>query len=86
MDKATIGGLASGAALLIISVMIAPGAKFSAFWDTASAAVVVGGAIAATAIAYPVVAAAPRNVFYSQIQAAAAAEAWAYGVWVYTAP
>jgi len=56
MDKATIGGLASGVALLVISVLIAPGAKFSAFWDTASAAVVVGGAIAATAIAFPVVA------------------------------
>ena len=56
MDKATIGGLASGVALLVIAVFVAPGSKFSAFWDTASAAVVVGGAIAATAIAFPVVA------------------------------
>jgi len=56
MDKATIGGFASGCALLIISIMIAPGSSFAAFWDSASAAVVVGGAIAATAIAFPIVA------------------------------
>ncbi len=56
MDKATIGGMASGVALLVIAVLVAPGSKFSAFWDTASAAVVVGGAIAATAIAFPVAA------------------------------
>ena len=54
MDKATIGGMASGIALLVIAIMVAPGSTFSAFWDTASAAVVIGGAIAATAIAFPV--------------------------------
>lgn len=53
MDKATIGGLGMGIGLLILAVMIAPGAKFSAFMDPASAAVVVGGAIAASCIAFP---------------------------------
>lgn len=53
MDKATIGGLVLGVALLIMSVLIAPGASFAAFIDYPSAAVVVGGAIAATCIALP---------------------------------
>jgi chemotaxis protein MotA len=53
MDKATIGGLAAGIALLLLSIAIAPGASFGAFLDPASGAVVVGGAIAATAIAFP---------------------------------
>ena len=53
MDKATIGGLILGTGLLLLSVMIAPGSKLSAFVDYPSAAVVVGGAIAASFIAFP---------------------------------
>ena len=54
MDKATIGGLVMGTSLLIIAIMIAPGATFSAFIDYPSAAVVIGGAIAASCISLPV--------------------------------
>lgn len=53
MDKATIGGLIIGIGLLLLSIAIAPGSTFSAFLDPASAAVVVGGAIAACCIAFP---------------------------------
>lgn len=53
MDKATIIGLGLGIGLLVLAIAIAPGSKFSAFWDSASFAVVVGGAIAAGFIAFP---------------------------------
>jgi chemotaxis protein MotA len=53
MDKATVGGLAMGIALLLLSVVIAPGASFASFIDYPSAAVVIGGALAATCIAFP---------------------------------
>jgi chemotaxis protein MotA len=53
MDKATVGGLGMGSALLLIAIAIAPGASYAAFWDAPSFAVVVGGAIAATCIAFP---------------------------------
>ena len=54
MDKSTIGGLVVGSGLLILAIMIAPGASFKAFIDYPSAAVVIGGAMAATCIAFPV--------------------------------
>lgn len=53
MDKATLGGLVTGAALLLISIAIAPGSSFAAFIDVPSGLVVVGGAIAASCIAFP---------------------------------
>jgi chemotaxis protein MotA len=53
MDKATVGGLALGIGLLLLSVMIAPGASFKAFIDYPSAAVVIGGAISVTFISFP---------------------------------
>lgn len=53
MDKATIGGLLAGVGLLVLSVLIAPGASFAAFIDYPSAAVVIGGALAALCIAFP---------------------------------
>jgi chemotaxis protein MotA len=53
MDKSTVGGLAMGVALLLLSVVIAPGASFGSFIDYPSAAVVLGGAFAATCIAFP---------------------------------
>ena len=53
MDKATVGGLVMAFGLLALAVMLAPGGSFLAFWDAASAAVVIGGAVAATCIAFP---------------------------------
>ncbi|WP_417387596.1 motility protein A [Gimesia sp.] len=53
MDKATAGGLISGIILLLLAIAIAPGSSFAAFIDIPSAAVVVGGAIAACFIAFP---------------------------------
>ncbi|QDV17006.1 Chemotaxis protein PomA [Gimesia panareensis] len=53
MDKATAGGLISGIILLLLAIFIAPGSSFIAFIDIPSAAVVVGGAIAACFIAFP---------------------------------
>lgn len=53
MDKASVGGLAFGLAILIISILIAPGASFGAFLDYPSVAMVFGGAFAATCIAFP---------------------------------
>lgn len=54
MDKATLGGLVMGCSLLALTVLIAPGASFGAFIDYPSAATVIGGAIAASCIAFPV--------------------------------
>ena len=53
MDKATIAGLGGGIALLLLAIAIAPGSSFAAFIDVPSAAVVIGGAIAASFIAFP---------------------------------
>ncbi len=53
MDKATVGGVIMAFGLLALAVMLAPGGNFMAFWDAASAAVVIGGAIAAICIAFP---------------------------------
>jgi len=53
MDIATVVGLLLGSALLVVSIMIAPGASFSAFIDYPSLMVVVGGCIAATLICFP---------------------------------
>ncbi len=53
MDKASVGGLAMGISLLLLSIMLAPGASLGAFIDYPSMAVVVGGAIAASCIAFP---------------------------------
>jgi len=53
MDKATVGGLVMGVGLLIVSVLIAPGATLMAFVDYPSIGMVVGGALAACCIAFP---------------------------------
>ncbi|HUG90303.1 MAG TPA: motility protein A [Planctomycetaceae bacterium] len=53
MDKATVGGLVLGSALMVVAVLIAPGASLGAFLDLPSAAVVLGGALAASSIAFP---------------------------------
>ncbi len=56
MDKASVGGLVMGIGLLILAIAIAPGSSFAAFIDYPSAAVVIGGAIAASCIAFPLAA------------------------------
>lgn len=53
MDKATIGGLFLANGLMILAIVLAPGGSLSSFWDTASALVVIGGALAAICIAFP---------------------------------
>ena len=53
MDKASVAGVVGGMGLLLLAIAIAPGSNFSAFIDIPSAAVVIGGAIAACAIAFP---------------------------------
>ena len=53
MDIMTAAGLAAGALLLLVSVLIAPGSSLAAFIDVPSGLVVVGGAIAAAGIAFP---------------------------------
>ncbi|MFO1021227.1 MAG: motility protein A [Planctomycetales bacterium] len=53
MDKATIGGMIMAWGVVFVSILIAPGAKLSAFWDSPSMMMVVGGAIAAVMISYP---------------------------------
>ncbi len=53
MDKATIAGFVGAVALIIGSIMIAPGSSLGAFIDYPSLATVVGGGIAATLVAFP---------------------------------
>ena len=56
MDKTTVAGLAFGSGLLLLAIMMAPGSSFGAFIDIPSGMVVVGGAIAACCIAFPMAA------------------------------
>lgn len=53
MDLASVIGLLLGIGLLVVSIMIAPGASFGAFIDYPSLMVVVGGAFAAVLISFP---------------------------------
>lgn len=54
MDKATIGGLLTGTGLMVLTIMLAPGASFGAFFNIPSILMVAGGALAATCIAFPI--------------------------------
>ena len=53
MDVATGAGLLVGTGLLLAAIAIAPGSSFGAFIDVPSGLVVVGGAFAASFIAFP---------------------------------
>jgi chemotaxis protein MotA len=53
MDIASVIGLLLGAAVLVIAIMIAPGARFGAFIDYPSMMVVFGGSLAAALICFP---------------------------------
>jgi chemotaxis protein MotA len=53
MDIASVIGLLVGASLLFIAILIAPGSSLGAFIDYPSMMVVVGGAISAVLISFP---------------------------------
>jgi chemotaxis protein MotA len=53
VDKATVIGIASAWGVVLLGILIAPGSRLSAFVDYPSMMMVVGGAIAAVLIAYP---------------------------------
>ncbi len=53
MDIASVVGLLLGISLLVIAILIAPGASFGAFIDYPSIMVVVGGSISAALICFP---------------------------------
>jgi chemotaxis protein MotA len=53
MDIASVVGLVVGIALLAITVLLAPGASFAAFFNGPSIMVVIGGAIAAVLVSFP---------------------------------
>ena len=53
MDTASGVGLALGATVLVVAILIAPGASFGGFIDYPSMMVVVGGSVAAALICFP---------------------------------
>ena len=53
MDIATVVGMLLGISLLLMSILISDGATFGAFYNLPSILVVVGGAIAAVMISFP---------------------------------
>ncbi len=70
MDIASIVGMLMGIAFLLIAIAIAPGSSFGAFIDYPSAMVVIGGAISAVLISFPLksflsTARVAKNVFFN---------------------
>lgn len=53
MDISTIIGMILGSVLIVLSILLADGSDLGGFWSTSSAIVVVGGAIAALMICFP---------------------------------
>jgi len=53
MDIASIVGILMGISVLVLSILIAPGATFKAFIDYPSIMVVIGGALSAVLISFP---------------------------------
>ena len=53
MDIASVIGLIVGAAVMVVAILIAPGASFGGFVDYPSMMVVFGGMVAATLICFP---------------------------------
>lgn len=71
MDIASVVGLLMGATLIIIAIAIAPGASFGAFIDYPSVMVVVGGAVSAVLISFPLrsflsLGRVAKNVFFNK--------------------
>jgi chemotaxis protein MotA len=71
MDIASIVGLVLGIAVLILTVLLAPGASFAAFFNGPSIMVVIGGAIAAVLLSFPLknflgLALVVKNVFLNK--------------------
>jgi chemotaxis protein MotA len=53
MDISTIIGMIFGSVLIILSILLAEGSDLMGFWSTSSVIVVIGGAIAALMICFP---------------------------------
>ena len=71
MDISSLIGLLLGTAFLLIAIAIAPGSSFGAFIDYPSGMVVIGGAISATLICFPLksilgVGKVAKNVFFNK--------------------
>lgn len=71
MDIASVIGVLLGAALLLIAIAIAPGSSFGAFIDYPSMMVVIGGAVCAVLISFPLktflgLAKITKNVFFNR--------------------
>ena len=71
MDIASVIGILLGISLLLIAIAIAPGSSFGAFIDYPSLMVVVGGAICAVLISFPLksflgLAGIMKNVFFNK--------------------
>ena len=71
MDIATVIGILLGSALLVITILIAPGASLGAFIDPPSLMVVCGGSISAVLISFPLknflgVFPVLKNVFFNK--------------------
>ncbi len=71
MDIASVVGLLLGISLLVISILISPGASFGAFIDYPSVMVVIGGSIAAVLICFPLksflnLGRVVKNVFFNK--------------------
>ncbi len=71
MDIASVIGVLLGASLLLIAIAIAPGSSFGAFIDYPSMMVVIGGAVCAVLISFPLksflgLAKITKNVFFNR--------------------
>jgi len=71
MDIASTVGMVMGVSVLVMAIMIAPGASFGAFIDYPSLMVVGGGAVAAVLICFPLksflnTARVAKNVFFNR--------------------
>jgi chemotaxis protein MotA len=73
MDIASVVGVFLALGLIVVAILIAPGSSFGAFIDYPSLMVVVGGAIAAAMISFPLksflsVGGVTKNVFFNKQQ------------------
>jgi chemotaxis protein MotA len=71
MDIASVVGIVTGVTLLALTVLLAPGASFQAFFNGPSIMVVIGGAVAAVLISFPLksflgLARVLKNVFFNR--------------------
>ncbi|MCG8587590.1 MAG: motility protein A [Pirellulales bacterium] len=72
MDIASVIGILTAFGLMLTAILIAPGSSLAAFYDGPSMMVVVGGAIAAAMISFPLknflgVGGVVKNVFFNKV-------------------